>query len=188
MTKMLTVRGCCECSHHKVQVPPVSPSSLSLCADLKHVYLEVAQGDEDTDTSSAVGILVAPETDAIAACRVLTVRAGVATLQLSARLDADILCVCFGATTAPQQALFRADNVQYIIKPVSGFREMLLATQAIVGADEFDVRFLEHSTQQTRLTTPLSHRPRLPHDDDDRDQLYKGHITQLLGPLPLLIP
>lgn len=56
------------------------PSHLphSLCADLKHVYLEVAQGDEDTDTSSAVGILVAPETDAIAACRVLTVRAGVA--------------------------------------------------------------------------------------------------------------
>ena len=140
------------------KVPPVSPSSLSVCvrADLKHVYLEVAQGDEDADTSSAVGILVAPETDAIAACRVLTVRAGVATLQLSARHDADILCVSFGATTAPQQALFRADNVQYIIKPVSGFREMLLATQAIVGADEFDVSFWNTTPNRRVLTTPLS--------------------------------
>ena len=44
------------------------------------------------------------------------------------------------------------------------------------------------ASHHTRTAPPLLYRPRLPHDDDDRDQLYKGHITQLLGPLSLVIP
>lgn len=73
--------------------------------------------------------------------------------------------MCFGATTAPQQALFRADNVQYIIKPVSGFREMLLATQAIVGADEFDVSFFgtQHPTDAPHHTSRLPPQQRVHH-------------------------